>query len=203
VTSTAPAGAWDDFVVVGVVARTQGNRGEVVVNASTDFPERRFVAGAVLHARRTGSLDVEQLTVRSARMHLGRPVLAFEGVDTMGEAEPLAGAELRLPPETQHALPAGVYYHSQLIGCAVITENGATIGRVTAVDGQGGQSRLVIRGSRGELLIPLAEAICPVVDVEQRRIVVRPPEGLLDLNDVGFSGGSSAVRGGEAGSNGA
>jgi 16S rRNA processing protein RimM len=200
VTPAAPAGAWDDFVVVGVVARTQGNRGEVVVNASTDFPERRFVAGAVLHARRTGALDVERLTVRSTRMHLGRPVLAFEGVETMGEAEPLAGAELRVPPETQHPLPDGVYYHSQLVGCAVVAENGEAVGRVTAVDGQGGQSRLVIRGSRGELLIPLAEAICPVVDVERRCIVVRPPEGLLDLNDMGFAGEPSVVRG-EAGSN--
>ena len=43
-------------------------------------------------------------------------------------------------------------------------------------------SRLIVAGARGEILIPLASEICTGIDVIARRIVVDPPEGLLDLN---------------------
>jgi len=175
---------WDDLVLVGVIARTRGIRGEVIVNPVTDFPEERFAEGAVLQARRAGSPRTEALTVHTARLHLGRPVVQFEGMASIDEAQAWAGAELRIHPDEQHALPEGVYYHSQLVGCAVVTESGTSIGTVTAVDGETANSRLVVRGRRGEVLIPLVEAICPEVDVERRRIVVRPPEGLLDVNDA-------------------
>jgi len=68
-----------------------------------------------------------------------------------------------------------------LIGCAVVTEGGDPIGEVTAVQGDGAATRLVVRSRRNEVLIPFADEIC-TVDVAGRRIVVRPPEGLLELN---------------------
>lgn len=180
---------WDALVLVGTVARTQGRHGEVILNAATDFPEERFAAGAELRARRPGQAP-ERLTVATFRMHQGRPVLRFEGVATMNDAEALAGTELRVSPEAQHALPEGTYYHSALVGCEVVTEAGERVGRVTAVEGEARQSWLVVRGRRGEVLIPLVDAICPQVDVDGKRIVVRPPDGLLELNDRGFADGS-------------
>lgn len=176
---------WDDLVAVGVVARPQGRRGEVIVNAVTDFADRRFVAGALLHARRRGQTTIEAVTIETARLHRGRPVLKLAGVDSIAAAEAWTGAELRISPERQHALPPGVYYHSQLVGCAVLTESGVRLGVVRRVEGEGDASRLVVRTARGELLVPLAEAICPRIDVGSREIVVRPPEGLLELNDAG------------------
>ena len=53
---------------------------------------------------------------------------------------------------------------------------------MTGVEGDAAGSRLVVRGRNGEVLIPLAEGICVAVDVQGKRIVVEPPEGLLDLN---------------------
>jgi len=50
------------------------------------------------------------------------------------------------------------------------------------VEGAAGGTRLVVESKRGELLIPLAEDICPVIDPAAKRIVIAPPEGLLDLN---------------------
>ena len=178
--------AWEALVLVGTVARTQGRHGEVIVNGATDFPEERFAPGRVLHARRPGRAP-EALTVATFRMHQGRPVLRFDGVETMNDAETLAGTELRVSPEAQHALPAGTYYHGALIGCEVVTEGGEGVGRVAAVEGERGQHWLVVRGRRGEVLIPLVDEICPEVDVEGQRIVVRPPDGLLDLNARGFA----------------
>ena len=173
---------WDDAILVGVVARTHGNRGEVIVNAETDFPEERFRGGAQLMTRRKDGTPAT-LEVATMRMHQGRPVILFRGVASMNDAELLAGQELRVAEDAGSAerLREGEYYHRDLIGCAVVTESGESIGEVTAIDGDRSATRLVVRGRRNELLIPLVDAIC-TVDVKGKRITVRPPEGLLELN---------------------
>ena len=173
---------WDDAILIGVVARTHGNRGEVIVNAETDFPEERFHEGAQLMTRRKDGTPAT-LEVATMRMHQGRPVILFTGVGSMDDAELLAGQELRIAEAAGAAelLGEGEYYHRDLIGCAVVTESGESIGEVTAIDGDRSATRLVVRSRRSEVLIPLADAIC-TVDVKGKRITVRPPEGLLELN---------------------
>lgn len=173
--------AWDDLILVGIVARTQGNRGEVIVNPYTDFPEERFRPGAVLWLRRPGGAP-ERIAIDRMRLHLGRPVLGFVGVGSIDDAEAFTNAELRIGAEEQEALPEGSYYHHQLIGCVVELRDGTRVGTVTGVDGEGGAVRLVVKRPRAEVLIPLAQDICPVVDVAARRIVIVPPDGLLDVN---------------------
>ena len=100
----------------------------------------------------------------------------------MNAAEALAGEELRVSPETLQSLPAGSFYHHDLIDCSVLTSGGVAVGRVTKVEGNAAGSRLVVQGSGGEILIPLVEGICVDVDVAGRTIIVEPPEGLLELN---------------------
>jgi 16S rRNA processing protein RimM len=173
---------WEDAILIGVVARTHGNRGEVIVNAETDFPEERFHQGAQLLTRRKDGSSAT-LEVAAMRMHQGRPVILFKGVASMDDAELLAGQELRIAGADGDAelLGEGEYYHRDLIGCAVVTESGEPIGEVTAIEGDRSATRLVVRSRRNEVLIPLAEAIC-TVDLKGKRITVRPPEGLLELN---------------------
>ena len=173
---------WDDAILIGVVARTHGNRGEVIVNAETDFPEDRFREGAQLMTRRKDG-NPATLEVATMRMHQGRPVILFKGVASMNDAELLAGQELRIGEDESAAdlLRDGEYYHRDLIGCAVVTESGEPIGEVTAVEGDRSATRLVVRSRRNEVLIPLADEIC-TVDLKGKRITVRPPDGLLELN---------------------
>lgn len=172
---------FDDAILIGVVARTHGNRGEVIVNPETDFPEERFHEGAHLMARsKDGSLTT--MEVVKMRMHQGRPVILFNGIASMNDAELLAGTELRVEEsELDELLEEGEFYERDLIGCAVVTESGDHIGEVSKVEGQRGAMRLVVRSPRSEVLIPLADEIC-TVDLAARRITVRPPEGLLELN---------------------
>jgi 16S rRNA processing protein RimM len=171
---------WDDFAVVGRIARTQGHRGDVIVNPDTDFVETRFRPGAEFFVRRNGR--VERMRVVTMRMHIGRPVLGIEGIGSMTEAEALAGLELRVPTAELEALPDGVFYRHDLVGCRVDTVGGASVGVVTAVEGELAASRLVIAGEGGEILMPLVQPMCPVIDVKARRIVVAPPPGLLEVN---------------------
>ncbi|MEO8678714.1 MAG: ribosome maturation factor RimM [Vicinamibacterales bacterium] len=172
---------WDDAILIGVVARPHGNRGEVIVNSETDFPEERFQVGAKLRSRRRDGSE-QVLEVTSMRVQQGRPILGLAGYASINDAERLVGFELRIDADgAGEPLPEGEYYQRDLIGCAVVTAGGETIGRVTAVEGNRAASRLVVTGGRSEVLIPLAEEICSV-DLASRRITVRPPEGLLDLN---------------------
>ena len=173
---------WDEMAVVGRIVRPHGLRGDVVVHPETDFIDERFQPGASFSTR-SASGD-EQLTIRTARVAGGRPVLGFEGVSSVEQAEGLVGLELRVPEETLQPLGEGMYYLHQLAGCVVSTTGGAHVGTVAKVDGGVGSSRLVIEGERGEILIPLAAEICIEIDVEAKRIVIAPPDGLLDLNDT-------------------
>jgi 16S rRNA processing protein RimM len=172
--------AWNEMVLVGFVARTHGNRGEVILNSETDFPELRFRVGATLYARR-GEGPIEPLQVTAVRFQQGRPILGVAGFRSIGDAERLAGAELKVPASEQEPLPEGSYYHHQLIGCEVVTRDGSALGKVTDVEGDGSATRLVVRGPRAEVLIPLAQEFCDI-DVSAKQIVVTPPEGLLEVN---------------------
>ena len=171
----------DDLVLVGRVARAHGNRGQVIVNLDTDFPDERFRVGAVVMVGPSATARA----IREVRFHQGRPIIAFEGIETMNEAEALAGAELKVPAADAGRLPEDTYYHYELIGCEVRDRSGKAIGSVTGVEGTMEMSRLVVAGSHGEVLIPLVAEICTEIDVARRRIVVNPPDGLLDLNAAG------------------
>jgi 16S rRNA processing protein RimM len=171
---------WDDMVLVGFIARTHGNKGQVILKSESDFAEQRFRVGARLFAR-IGDGPVETLEVTSIRFQQGRPIVGLAGFATISEAERLAGAELRVPESDQEALPEGVYYHHQLVGCEVVTNTGQRVGRVAEVQGDGNSTRLIVRGARAEVMIPLARDIC-AIDVGGKTITVTPPEGLLEVN---------------------
>lgn len=177
------AGAWDDLVLVGVVARTHGHRGAVIVNPETDFPEERFRAGATVWMRRDGRAT--PVAIREAWFHQGRPVLTLDGVESMTDAERLRGAELRVPEDALQPLPDGSYYQFQLVGCEVVTVDGEPVGEVRAVEGDAGRQRLVVDAPAGEVLVPFAAPICTSIDVDARRIVIDPPDGLLEVNRRG------------------
>jgi 16S rRNA processing protein RimM len=168
----------DDLLLVGRVARAHGNRGQVIVNLETDFPEERFAVGRVLLV---GPLR-EARTIRAVRFHQGRPILTLDGVDTMDAAEALAGADLQVHAGEIAPLPEGTYYRHDLVGCEVQDTGGRPIGRVTGVEGTLDRSHLIVAAPQGEVMIPLVAGICVSVDRAGRRIVVAPPEGLLDVN---------------------
>jgi 16S rRNA processing protein RimM len=170
---------WDDMALVGRIARAHGLRGQVIVNLETDFPEARFQPGAELFVERAG---IQKLRLTTVRFQGDRPVVGIDGVETMSEAETLAGHELRIPIEWLAPLPADTFYRHQLIGCRVETAAGDPVGIVGDVEGTFSGSRLVIAGRRGEIQVPLANEICTTIDVQSKRIVIEPPEGLLDLN---------------------
>ena len=173
--------AWDSFITVGRIVRPHGIRGAVVVASETDFPERRFVPGALVHWQRDGS--VAAVRVVESREFRGRWVVRLEGVETMNDAEALRDRELRIPPDEVQRLGEAQFYVHDLEDCVVVTTAGEEVGRVRRVDFGSGAPLLAVEVAAGEeVLIPLVEGICRRVDVAAKRIEVAPPGGLLELN---------------------
>ena len=165
------------LLLVGRIGRAHGIRGQVAVNPETDFMEDRFKVGRIL---RVGPAErTREYEIRDVRFHKGRPILQFAGIDTMNEAEALAGAELWVPEAALAPLPESTFYRHHLIGCEVQDTQGARLGRVTGVEGSLDRSYLVVDE---HMLIPLVGGICVSVDIAGRRVTIDPPEGLLDLN---------------------
>src|SRR4051812_972452 len=97
-----------ELLLVGRVARAHGNKGHVIVNPETDFPDERFAEGNALTVEHDGATTTRRTA--AVRFHQGRPVIALEGIETMDEAEALAGAELKMPADALAPLPAGTFY---------------------------------------------------------------------------------------------
>lgn len=149
---------------VGRIGRPHGLRGEVVVQAITNRPDR-FVPGAVFDA------NGREMRVASCRPHQGRWLVCFEGVADRTAAEALRGVLLTAsPPATS---PEGELWVHELVGAEVVDASGDVLGRVESVEANPASDLLVL--GKGKL-IPLRFAI----DVQPGRIVVDLPAGLLE-----------------------
>jgi 16S rRNA processing protein RimM len=169
-----------DLILVGVVARAHGNKGQVIVNPETDFPDERFAPGNVLVVEHAG--QVHERRIATVRFHQGRPVIGFDGVESMNDAEALAGAELKVPATALPPLPSQTFYRHDLVGCEVRTQDGHLIGKVTGIEGTLERSLLVVAGKGGEVMIPMIDGIVVTLDLAGRQIEVNPPDGLIDVN---------------------
>jgi 16S rRNA processing protein RimM len=168
------------LLTVGRVTKAQGTRGEVVVDLRTDDPELRFAPGAVLI---TDPIHVGPLTVGRTRWQGARLVVRFRNVPDRAAAEALRGVRLFVDvPDDARPSDPDEYYDYQIIGLLVVTVAGVELGEVTEVVHLPSQELLVIRQPAGdEVLVPFVKAIVPEVDLGARRVLVDPPEGLLDL----------------------
>jgi 16S rRNA processing protein RimM len=115
-------------------------------------------------------------------LHGDHLIFKFKGVDTISDAERLAGADVLIPLEERAQIAEGEFYQSDLVGCQVF-EGVRLIGTVDGWQETGGPLLVEVRTPQGkELLIPFAKAIFLKIDLDQRRIEVKLPDGLLDLN---------------------
>lgn len=130
------------YVTVARILRARGNKGEVATELLTDFPDRLkqihelhlapesappvaaglLIQGPLSPSGQVGSFSPRQVALRSFwldRNHPGQAVFHFEGVDSISDAEKLRGLLVQIPFEHRVTLPAGTYFVTDLIGCAV------------------------------------------------------------------------------------
>jgi 16S rRNA processing protein RimM len=166
-------------LVVGRVAKAHGIGGEVAVEVRTDAPEVRFAVGARLD---TDPAERGPLTVARTRWHAGRLLVSFESVADRSAAEQLRGTLLVADSATTPSCGEDEFWDHDLIGLAVVTLTGATVGVIDDVlHPPGGDLLAVRRPDDSEVLIPFVRAIVPTVDVRGGRVFVDPPDGLFEL----------------------
>ena len=189
------------FVTVARIVRDRGNKGEVSAELLTDFPERlKEIREVFLADKKSAPRSVQLKSFWVDRNHPGFGVFHFEGITSINDAEKLRGLEIQIRFEQRVTLPAGKYFVTDLIGCAVfelpatltlfssspcsLSKAPTLLGTVRDVffpgESQPGTPLLAVDTASGELLIPLAEDICTRIDTAARRIEVLLPEGLCD-----------------------
>ncbi len=166
------------WVTVAVLGKTRGIRGEITAVPLSGKPERfQQLHEAYLY---TSGGAMQSVEVESSWFHDRTLVLKFRGVDSISAAEPLNGAELRVPLSERVALEEGEFFQSDLMGCEVVDRrSGERLGRVASWQDAGGAGLLELDSG---LLIPFARAICVEIDTAARRIGVDLPDGLKDVN---------------------
>jgi 16S rRNA processing protein RimM len=164
-----------EYLTIATVLAPFGVRGELKVRIDTDFPER--------FARLTRVYlgpEHEPFEFEGFRLHKSLGLLKLKGCNSRNEAERLRDWEVQIPTEEAMPLPPGQYYVHQIEGLAVYTEYGEHLGKVEEVLFTGSNAVYVIRGARGEVLIPALKDVVLEIDVQAGRMVVRLPPGLLD-----------------------
>ena len=164
-------------LVVGRIGRAHGVLGEATVQVQTDDPDVRFKVGAKL------SLDNgKDLTIRSARWHNQILLLAFDGIIDRNQIEELRDQMISAEVDITSLSP-GEYHYQQLLGCQVFLQSDELIGEVDEIVKLPGQDLLSVAQNGKKVLIPMVKKIIISIDVSAKKIVVDPPEGLLDVTN--------------------
>ncbi|HEV7474616.1 MAG TPA: ribosome maturation factor RimM [Pyrinomonadaceae bacterium] len=170
----------NDLIIVARAVRPRGLKGELVADVLTDFPDRFEQVDELSGVAPSG--ERRQLKLENYWFQNDRMVLKFAGYDSVESAKTLVGYEFGLPEAERVELAQDEYYDWELEGCAVENKLGRSIGKVREVMRTGGVELLVVEtGERGEVLIPMAASIVLEIDLSNKKIVVDPPEGLLEL----------------------
>ena len=192
----------EHWVWLARIRRPQGRKGEVFAEILTDFPakfsERRHLwlireevapvrADGVAHEGLPGSLSPRSTQLKAHWLHKGGVVLHFEGVESISDAEKLAGMIVAIPREQRAPLAEDEFYISDLVGCVLVdianTDSPAIVGEIQDVERSiGPVPILMVRGAAGEVLIPFAKEYLRNIDLEAKRLEMALPEGLVDLN---------------------
>ena len=141
----------------------------------TDFPER-LQPGTEIYLGEAHT----RTTIQTAKWHTDTLLITIEGITDRNSAEDLKSQWVMVREDDRPALPAGEYYHHQLIGLDVIDGNGQSYGKVAEILSTGANDVLiVVQEGQPELLIPATDEVLVEVDLSEGKIVVNLIPGIL------------------------
>lgn len=169
----------DDCYQLGYVIKPHGLNGELQILLDVDTPQEysNLESVFVLQGQQLVPFFIESIAVRGEKA-----IVAMEEVESIDDAKALKGAELYLPMAMLPKLTDDQFYYHELQGFAIEDDGGEEIGKVEAVLEAGAQDLLQVKHKTGkELLLPLNDDLLVKVDKEAQRLVMKIPEGLLDV----------------------
>lgn len=169
-----------DRIALGIIRKAHGVRGEASVEAWSDSPER-FSDLRTVTLVSADEGQTRDAVIESVRIHAGRALVKFAGIDSPEEVQKLQNWTVEIPSSEARKLEADEYFLHDLVGLTLIDAEGATRGKVIEIEETGGGVLLVVEGPRGRFDVPFAADICTKVDLETRTIAVSLPAGIEDL----------------------
>lgn len=177
-------------VIIGRVAGAHGVDGELKVNDDGAL-EGMTLDSVVIDP---DGKAPRALKVLGMRRHGRALLMRVDGVDSRDEARALSGLDIGVDASQLGEPPPGEYYRFDLVGMSVFTELGTLLGEVVEVMATGANDVFVVRGERGEALIPAIDDVVVGVDIGARRMVIRPMEGLVPWLDDDCPPGTGGPR---------
>ncbi len=169
----------EDLINIGKIVGTYGYQGMVRIMPLTDFPERfKKLKTVILWKNGKGS----KVVVEAARSYKESYLLKLQGIDSMEAAKDYRNALLKIDESQLYPLPAGQYYHFQLLGLAVYDEEKGLLGELTEVLETGANDVYVVQSPEyGEILLPAIKDVIREVNLEAKTMRVKLLPGLIDF----------------------
>lgn len=167
------------FLILGRVTRPHGVRGEFRVTVFANNPERFKKLRSILLTSDENDPEPQAYRLKTSRTHGDLAILRVEGINHREAVDPIRRWWVMIPIELAVPLAEGEYYLYQLFGLKVVTEEKVELGILSDVLETGANNVFVIRGEKGELLIPDTPEVVVNIDFEQRQMTIRPIPGLL------------------------
>ena len=158
--------------VIGIVLGPHGVHGELRVRVLSDVPHR-FDPGNLVLLR-----DGEWTIVSSSPAGRDTVFLKLEGINSPAAAKEFIGLELNASTDSSPSLPEGEYFHYQLLGLQVRTDEGEFLGQISEIIATGSNDVYVVRGPAGDVLIPALAQVILQVDPDGGTMTVRLLDGL-------------------------
>lgn len=164
---------------IGKILKPRGVCGEVKVLPLTDIPGR-FDQLDEVYVEITAD-ETRTLVVEEVKSYKGCVYLRFHGLDSVEAVEMLRGKYLQVERAQVPELPENEFYHFEIIGASVYTEDDQYLGTVSEILETGAHDVFIVQGVDREYLIPFHSDLVTSIDRKAARITVHPLEGLLDL----------------------
>ncbi len=174
----------DQLYAVGTIVKAIGIAGEVVVQPMTDFPAK-FRTLRVLWIG-SDNVSASRAAVEKAVVSPRGVRLKLKGVDDRNAAEGIRGKILFVDEAHRATLARGQYFVHDILGLTVREESGSELGTVADVLRYPASDVYVIRGNRGEILVPAVKEFVRSVDLETRTMTVRLIEGMIEGTPEGI-----------------
>lgn len=165
--------AAEDLVTIGQLAKPQGLKGEMRCRPETDFPERFLETEEV--DLFSDTQPPRRIRIESARLQQGLVIVKLEGIDSIEKAEQMRGLWVGIRSDEVIELDEGEYFHYELEGLEVFDEKGTPLGILEKVVENPAHEIYQIQGPSGTWLLPAVEEFILDIDLESKRMVVRPP----------------------------
>lgn len=169
----------EELIPIGRIIGPHGIRGQVKLRSYSGNAETLRQVRTVYLVRQDGT--AHEQTLGKLNENSGRFIVSFQGIAHIDQALPWAGCELCVKRRELPQLTDDEYYWDDLIGLAVETDGGITLGRITDIFETGSNDVYVVKSSDREYLIPAIADVISQVDLAAGVVVITPLDGLLDL----------------------